>query len=105
MDYEKASDKSINLEIFELKYGKLGSDKDMLRRWNSGKIDYCSNPAGMWPIIFENGICITPDLSKPDEWIADKSVEFYGRVKAIANNRNKNPLRAAAIVFLKMQEV
>jgi hypothetical protein len=68
-------------------------------------IDYCNRWTDMGPIIFNNGICVTPDLSKPDEWIADKSVEFHGRVTTIANTRSTKPLRAAAIVFLKMKGV
>lgn len=66
--------------------------------------DYCNNPSDAWPIILENEISlIDPELcgSIPD-WCAVKFIPEYG-VKNV-EVYHKNPLRAAMIVFLMMQE-
>lgn len=63
----------------------------------------CNSPDDMWPLIVENEIGLNPPMSweTDPEWEAktfneDGSDEY--------NNIHTNPLRAAAIVFLKMQE-
>ncbi len=94
--YEEMSDSCISLKIFEIKYGRLGNDKDMLKLWNSGKVDYCNNPADMWPIIVENKISL---INHDDEdWFA------FQWVSNDAECWHKNPLRAAAIVFLMIKD-
>ena len=62
------------------------------------EVDYCNNPSDAWPIILENKINI--------EWFKDGE-----RVLASNDNRHEdiiyqssNPLRAAMIVFLMMNE-
>ncbi len=54
--------------------------------------DYCNNPSDAWPIILENKIDITFD-SRADQ--AEAGGGFYSSI-------DKNPLRAAMIVFLMM---
>ena len=60
-------------------------------------VDYCNNPSDAWPIILENKITIfSPNDTHDDSlWMAelDESHMF-----------SANPLRAAMIVFLMMQE-
>lgn len=62
----------------------------------------CNNPADAWPIIAENMISIcayqraNPGMVRESWWEADKFGEHI--------TRDKNPLRAAMIVFLIMQE-
>lgn len=58
-----------------------------------GVVDYCNSPSDAWPIIFGNEI----SLVNVDDalWVAR-----YGSVYS----EGKNPLRAAMIVFLMMQE-
>ena len=57
---------------------------------------YCSNWADMGPLIVEAGLCLTK--LNADEW---ETWEFNDRLSYV----NKNPLRAAAIVYiLVMQE-
>lgn len=55
--------------------------------------DYCNNPSDAWPIILENEISlvVVDDLL----WVA--------RVGGIYSE-GANPLRAAMIMFLRMQE-
>ena len=62
--------------------------------------DYCNNPADAWPIITANKISIYA-MSEADNrghWGAEA---FYPNE---AYHFNDNPLRAAMIVFLMMQE-
>lgn len=74
------------------------------------KFDPCNNSADAWPIIIDNKISIVPLDNK---WIAapidtvidgitgDSEVCFYASSDAVFDS---NPLRAAMIVFLKMNE-
>lgn len=61
-----------------------------------GAFDYCNNPSDAWQIILENRINVYASEG-PDfmPWMAG-----CGGVMV----SNKNPLRAAMIVFLMMQE-
>lgn len=69
-----------------------------------GEFNPCKNPADAWPIIIENGICIADPESCGVEgsWYAGKfnSKKIY-ETKSFYD---KNPLRAAMIVFLMMNE-
>ena len=58
--------------------------------------DYCNNPSDAWPVIFANRINVYASEG-PDfmPWMAG-----CGGIMV----SNKNPLRAAMIVFLMMQE-
>ena len=61
--------------------------------------DYCNNPLNAWSIIVENGVCITSPAVDGERW----------RAMIYTSNKNyswsdKNPLRAAMIVFLMMNE-
>lgn len=104
MDYSKFSDLEINLRVAEIIYpGKkfteaysFGEPDGPKVQWIRGyaeflKLDYCNNPADAWPIIVENEISIVSD----SEWIA-RYGSFY--------STSKNPLRAAMICYLMMQE-
>ena len=62
------------------------------------KYDPCNKPADAWPIITENRIAIIPTF---DEWTASFGGPEKSRRSYMA--RNIGPLRAAMIVFLKMQ--
>lgn len=74
--------------------------------------DYCNNPSDAWPIIVENSISIVSygvEFSAEYGWSA-----FYGGVcvnydHEIESNfeiecSDKNPLRAAMIVYLMMKD-
>lgn len=66
--------------------------------------NYCNNPADAWPIIVENEISIVDPVScgLDEKWIASK---FYPKFnKKDIDWDDKNPLRAAMIVFLRMNE-
>lgn len=59
--------------------------------------DYCNNPADAWPIITSSMISIRPVGNDGQLWEA----HGMGGMKA---DYDKNPLRAAMVVFLMMKE-
>ena len=67
---------------------------------NGNVFNPCNNPADAWPIIVDNKITVHAPMryDKPQEWLAfdvhDSDTDF----------KDTNPLRAAMIVFLMMQE-
>ncbi|MCH0685607.1 DUF2591 domain-containing protein [Escherichia coli] len=72
------------------------------------KVDYCNNSVNAMPIIIENGISIAFDKNE-DEWVAwgDFSFDLAGwdmKQQPAEYQHDKNPLRAAMIVFLMMQD-
>lgn len=91
MDYSKLSDFEINRRVFSL----VMNGRDWNRQ-GSGVFDFCNNPDDAWPIITSNRIGIVPDTAT-DKWAAHHGDWDI----AIAD---VNPLRAAMIIFLMMQD-
>lgn len=101
-DYSKMSDFEINLRVAEIvvDYDCISRlpYTDMSVHWGDGAnwhvFNPYNNPADAWSIIYQNGI----------------SIGIYGHGEWGAATINHchidgtNPLRAAMIVFLKMQE-
>lgn len=108
MDYSKLSDADINVEVGE----RLGWNAKFIHPDDSvtfrddlgrlrGKKNYCNNPADAWPIIVANRIALMPDASEHGAhqwWDAQSSCRAHGI------QYQANPLRAAMIVYLMMQE-
>lgn len=82
--------------------------------WGSGssaiKIDYCNNASDAWPIIVKNSISI---INSGSTWLAaEKGTGYDGEIgdddafyyKGSNTHLDVNPLRAAMIVFLKMEK-
>lgn len=68
-------------------------------------LDYCNNPSDAWPIIVENGISIEKKSNKTDFWRAAMWEQISdNEFSSIHQAYFKNPLRAAMIVYLMMQE-
>ncbi|MGK9174134.1 DUF2591 domain-containing protein [Yokenella regensburgei] len=118
MDYSKLSDFEINCEVLEvfspdIKHMCLSVDSTCFYDcgptgdgWNQIDIpDYCNNPADAWPIIVGKRISIMFDGTDPQyegeyhEWIDAISPDQKHGIQ-----HQSNPLRAAMIVFLMMQE-
>lgn len=118
-DYSKMSDFEINSAVHNAlmqepyKIEFLGDDRI---RWvrgstdvTTGKVaysknslkDYCNSPADAWPIILANNIALAPPIRNEKGWLG-WAVVNYG--VEVFKTRNDNPLRAAMIVFLMMQE-
>lgn len=111
MDYSKMSDFEINLAVAHIAIGSGGYD------WSSDKKEVylaamdggeflpnayfkpCNNPADAWPIIIANKINIRFGA---EGFRHEAQFIQYGRESVEAYH--ENPLRAAMIVFLKMQE-
>lgn len=118
MDYSKMSDQEINMAVAELFHPEsmVIESKSrppsacvtghLPRLW----VDYCNNPADAWPIILSKLISVEPDYEfiDPSEeqvfasgaWIAE---HFDGKGEHL-QYVDINPLRAAMIVFLQMQD-
>lgn len=102
-DYSKMSDFEINLRVAEIvvDYDDISRlpYTDMAVYWGDGAnwhvFNPCNNPADAWPIIVENRIRINPILYT--KWMAEDYLEDV-------SSCDENPLRAAMIVFLMMQE-
>ena len=106
MNYEQMSDFDINRlvainrggyqgHVAHMQYGVKESDKDSCGMFHFER-DYCNNPSDAWPIIVANRINVYASEG-PDfmPWMAGCGGFMVS---------NKNPLRAAMIVFLMMQE-
>ncbi len=69
-------------------------------------VDYCNNPSDAWPIIIESNIGLAPNDN--GVWHASKVVKVVGNSclshKTVSNYASFNPLRAAMIVHLMMNE-
>lgn len=93
-DYSKMSDFEINCRVHSEVMEISGLDSFKAK-------DYCNNPADAWQIIVNNSIsleCIVVNRHEKT-WRAQFKTAY---VKHRVNH--KNPLRAAMIVFLMMQE-
>lgn len=102
MDYSKLTDIEINGRVLHaITNGK--AIRLQQASVASGETDYCNNPADAWPIIEDKKICLAFDVfAEPQDggsWVAQPA---YGWDRERV--RNDNPLRAAMIVYLMMQE-
>ncbi|WP_171854239.1 phage protein NinX family protein [Enterobacter hormaechei] len=113
MDYSKLTDKDINKlvafalgckevvpDIFMSDDRRYEFDKPKNKSGNKFFFDPCNNPADAWPIITANKISIYA-MSKADKRGGWGAEAFHPND---AYSFNDNPLRAAMIVFLMMQE-
>lgn len=111
MDYSKLSDQEINMAVA----GILHPDSVVIESKSrppsacitghlpSLWVDYCSNPADAWPIIQSNGISLVK--YEHGMWLASSDAYWVDGVEwQIDGEAHPRPLRAAMIVFLKMQE-
>lgn len=111
MDYSQLSDFEINKLVAQAKryplkstqhFGDAGLSIVMLEHGYPSHFDPCRNPTDAWPIITENriGIIPAPEVGK---WRA--AYREVGEDNTPHHFRqNDNPLRAAMIVFLMMQD-
>lgn len=99
MEYSQLSDRDIDALVLQRVYGNQAKDKDIMRAWLRGGFKFTTNAADAWPIIAENKISIYAAVhgDRRGEWGAEASSSDHYHF-------NNNPLRAAMIVFLMMQE-
>lgn len=110
-NYEDMSDFEINKRVFKAIVGvkplgyphnadgrSVGNEANGNYRW----FDYCNNPQDAEPIIIENRIGIIP---APDDGLWKAAHRKVGNDDTPYHfTQDKNPIRAAMIVFLKMNE-
>lgn len=115
MDYSKMSDKEINKhvafalgckevvpDIFMDDNRRYEFDKPKNKSGNRFYFDPCNNPVDAWPIIHDNRIGVIP-AHCPGEWkAAHRAVGDDGTPHHFT--QHANPLRAAMIAFLMMQD-
>ena len=104
MNHEEMSDFEINKRVAEAVGMELSSDhsgayvgvvrRSIGSRPNYGHVNYCNNPSDAWPIIVENKIGI--------QHFNNGMWQSHCKYDSVCHNTN--PLRAAMIVFLMMQE-
>ncbi|ELK6656017.1 DUF2591 domain-containing protein [Citrobacter freundii] len=122
MDYSKLSDFEINCLVAEATghspldaehgYAGLQAEGDITAAIvrgprKIGAFDPCNNPADAWPIIVENNMSLHAPRYK-EGWMAeftgsDDDVNDGFSVEYLESH-HENPLRAAMIVFLMMQD-
>lgn len=91
-DYSKMSDFEINCRVHSEVMEISGLDSFKAK-------DYCNNPADAWPIIFGNKL-----------WLRELYGQWHVCGFPTSNPNNvikyfhENPLRAAMVLFLMMQE-
>lgn len=103
MDYSTLSDFEINRRVAEILHPDLAIIESKSRppcacvtgQLPSQWVDYCNNPADAWLIIANNFISVIPSIHR-DIWFADG--------QDVDTTFHANPLRAAMIVFLMMQD-
>lgn len=105
MDYTKASDFEINKAVAIKICKKEDDGSDYMGFFLSDLMDntpnYCNDPAAMWPIIVENNIVVTPCMGS-NEGDVIRYFEHRNPVR-ICFEENSQALRAAAIVYLMME--
>ncbi|MDI7612008.1 DUF2591 family protein [Cronobacter sakazakii] len=115
MDYSQLSDFEINLKVAHIILGSGNYDWSPEKKevylagidggvfLPNGYFDPCNNPADAWPIIHDNRISLVID-DTTDEWSSALVNDFSDDMAFQHSNANKNPLRAAMITFLLIQE-
>lgn len=116
-DYSKMSNFEINMAVIEInKESRISGEVVKYPHFADGSsvglyhkdgdyyewFNYCNNPSDAWPIMKESLIGVTPDED-------GVTMRFYGDWTARAHCKNlqftdKNPLRAAMIVYLMMKD-
>lgn len=114
VDYSKLSDAELAQRVFFWVNDKLCPEGGLAHINGDGfffydggnekvRFDPCNNPADAWQIIIENKIMLSPRCAN-DEWKAQAYLGREGIFDNYASAWHKNPLLAAMIVFLMMQE-
>lgn len=118
MNYGDMSDFEINKLVAGVLYGEdwwHKNERVIVKRQGldifgdkmAGKVDvdYCNCPSDAYPVIFENKISISPyDLGKESEEYEEMKDMWFAMKDFETCVDHKNPLRAAMIVFLMMNE-
>ncbi|MBC3253531.1 DUF2591 family protein [Serratia fonticola] len=106
MNYSELSNPEINKMVADI----TGASAPKIEEWGISRSipDYCNSPDYMWPVIATNKISVVYDEAEA-EWCAFGFFLFElgdwdMSIQPEIHHHDINPLRAAAIVFLMMQE-
>lgn len=99
-NYEEMSDFEINCEVAK---ASNWTSKSFAHEIHSGKWNPCQNPADAWPIIVKYEIDVIQNNGQ-DCPLATNSAVMMFRGDDVFICQHENPLRAAMIVFLKMND-
>lgn len=112
-NYEDMSDFEINKAVALIVGATFNDDGEPVRfvecdtgayaDFNEIEFDPCNNPDDAWPIIVENEIDVIQNNGQ-DCPLATNSAVMMFRGDDVFICQHDNPLRAAMIVFLKMNE-
>jgi len=121
MDYSKMTDFEINSAVHNalmkepykleflgndrIRWTKKGSDV-VTEKVAYGKTtlkDYCNNAVDAWPIMHREGIGVGFDEYE-QEWTAFQALRNGKINQPAATHSSTNPLRAAMLVYLQLQE-
>ncbi|CAH5460957.1 TPA: DUF2591 family protein [Enterobacter roggenkampii] len=98
-DYSELSDFEINSAVSMAVRSQAANPESKYVVIN----EYCNNPADAWPIIVSNGISLVK--YGHGMWLASSDAYWVDGVEwQIDGEAHQNPLRAAMIVFLMMQD-
>ncbi|TYD05517.1 DUF2591 family protein [Enterobacter sp. Z1] len=105
MDYSQLSDFEINKLVAQAKrypikstqhFGDAGLSIVMCEYGYPAHFDPCRNPGDAWPIIEKQLIRIVPVvIGEKTQWVCSRDIHA---------SASENPLRAAMIVFIMMQD-
>ena len=99
-NYEDMSDFEINCQVAK---ANNWTSKSFVHEIHSGKWNPCQNPDDAWLIIFKHEIDVIQNNGQ-DCALATNSAVMMFRGDDVFICQHENPLRAAMIVFLKMNE-
>lgn len=115
MNYSKLSDSEINkrvalssgknikfisVDVDDNDVGIIVGQKHTRQRL---PFDPCNNPSDAWPIIVENKIDVIQDNGQECALATNSAIMMY-QAEDVYIEQDVNPLRAAMIVFLMMQD-
>ena len=103
MDYSKLSDFEINKRVGFMS-GRIRKGKTD-KHYEKICPDYCNNPSNAWPIIVDNNISLCLHSDDKKERFAFNGFFSVNDMAYSCEHKSENPLRAAMIVYLMMQEV
>lgn len=101
VDYSKLSDFEINCEVAK---ANKWTSKSFVHEIHSGKWNPCQNAGDAWPIIIDNGITVINDKHCYPRATNDSFSFVNDQFDECIHALDTNPLRAAMIVFLMMQD-
>lgn len=106
MDYSQLSDLEINSLVSAHRWGSVCAvDGTVLHNEKDGEFNPCKNPDDAWSIIAEHKISLIKD-SGLYLWVATSDAYWVDGCEWHISQEvmDENPLRAAMIVFLMMQD-